>query len=261
MKKNQWTFGIIAIFAIVLVAGIVLVGFGQIGIKQQGTVGLTAPLQGFLFPVDDTWYLVRIFFGGTPPTVIDEKEIKQITGLTNIYPPAGTPSVNQNQARNIARTQFNEYINEARGSLENFNLQQCINDCKASQKTMIDKTCEQYCNLDYRAYLQSNYDEAVSAELKDPVLVYGENGEPASWAVPALGNVGVIAVFEINPVSGAFIGGSFHSGGNYVYDEWLSEGAAKEILINYLAAHGISYSKILEGRRISYPTQYNLNTA
>jgi len=244
MNKHEAKYYLIIGVVVLVIVGLIV----SICIKQQKQqVGMLGFLGGFLFPVDGTYYLVM-----SSQIVIDEQEIKRQTGLDDLWPPRAKPLISKNEAKNIAKIEFNEYVNEAKENLENFDLQKCINDCETSKKVMINKTCEQYC-VDYRAYLQSKYDEVAYAELKDPVLIYNENGEPVSWKVSAVKDDQIIVFFSVNPNSGACMGGGYGLG------KWLTEDKAKEILKNYLSENGISYSQISEARYISYPRMSHTN--
>jgi hypothetical protein len=210
------------------------------GCAQQN--GMFGPLSGFLFQVDGHYYLVQ-----GNEAIYEEQEIKRLTGLDDLYPPAINPTISEEEALNYANGNFNEYINDAEEELENFDPQQCVADCESSGMVMADRTCEEYCDTDYRASLQSRYDEAVGAELKEPVLVYDEHGAARNWRVFVRGENRIIVYYDVNAETGLGMGG----GGNV---NWIpEESEAKWALEEYLAGKGIVYVEISRGRYVYYP--------
>jgi hypothetical protein len=228
------------------ILGIILIS-GCIS-PQSGAFG---PLSGFLFKVDSNYYLVQ-----GSDTVYGEQEIKRLTGLNDLYPPVIAPPTSKEDALNYATGRFNDDTNSAKDALEGFDLQACITECESPQNgeithRAIDQTCEQYCDIDYRASLQSRYDEMLRAEVKDPVLGYDGNGAAVRWRIFIQVEEGIIRYYDVDASTGSGAGGG---GGGGTYLNWASEeSAAKEILEDYLASEGIVYVEMSQGRYIYYP--------
>lgn len=70
-----------------------------------------APLEGFLFAVDNTYYVVRIEFVESP-IVLDAQEIEQWTGLKNISYTIINPGISLEEIKNIATIALDKDVKE-----------------------------------------------------------------------------------------------------------------------------------------------------
>jgi len=235
-----------ALLALSLVISAVLIS----GCTQQpATIGVATqgPLYGYLFTVNDKYYLVRDV--GRGQTIFTEEEIKNTTQLYDISPGTAEPIATKEEARITANAWFMEMIRMEGQVVENFDLRKCVTECENSGKVLeTPKTCEQVCNEDYN---QSKiiYDTISLGETKEPVLAHvkpePKNGGSVFWRTYFVANDEAIYYANVNST-----GQRMGSGGNL--GTWFSEDESKNLLADYLSENGISYSEISDGVYMVY---------